>query len=88
VSQDTASAMARAVAIRTGSDLGIGITGVAGPDMLEGKPVGTVHIGIATKDSMETITRTFRPQRELVKQRSAILALVELLKLTKSMSRK
>ena len=88
VSQATASAMAKAVATRTGADLGIGITGVAGPDLLEDQPIGTVHIGIATKDSVETITRTFRPERELVKQRSAILALVELLKLTKSMNRK
>ena len=88
VSQATASAMARAVAIRTEADLGIGITGVAGPDMLEDQPVGTVHIGIATKNSVETITRTYRPNRELVKHRAAISALVELLKLTKRMTRK
>ena len=86
VSGATASAMARAITTRTGSDLGIGITGVAGPEMLENQPVGTVHIGIATKDSVETLTRTYPPQRALVKQRSTTLALVELLKLTQSMS--
>ena len=56
--------------------------------MLEDQPVGTVHIGIATKNSVETITRTYRPNRELVKHRAAISALVELLKLTKRMTRK
>ena len=31
------------------SDIGISFTGVAGPDALEGKPVGTVYIGLSIK---------------------------------------
>ena len=31
------------------SDIGISFTGVAGPDDMEGHPVGTVYIGIAMK---------------------------------------
>ena len=31
------------------TDIGISFTGVAGPDELEGKPVGTIYIGIAMK---------------------------------------
>jgi nicotinamide-nucleotide amidase len=40
VSPQTASAMAGAIRGKLGADFGIGITGVAGPGELEGKPVG------------------------------------------------
>jgi nicotinamide-nucleotide amidase len=46
VSEQTARAMAHAVRERLGTDFGIGITGVAGPDKQEDKPVGTVYIAI------------------------------------------
>ncbi|MBO0779733.1 MAG: competence/damage-inducible protein A [Ktedonobacteraceae bacterium] len=46
VSEETARAMAHAVRERLGTDFGIGVTGVAGPDKLEEKPVGTVYIAI------------------------------------------
>jgi nicotinamide-nucleotide amidase len=46
VSKETACAMAHVVRERLGTDFGIGITGVAGPDKQEGKPVGTIYIAI------------------------------------------
>jgi nicotinamide-nucleotide amidase len=46
VSEETARAMAHAVREQLGTDFGIGITGVAGPDKQEDKPVGTVHIAV------------------------------------------
>lgn len=46
VSEPTARAMAHVARTRLGADFGLGITGVAGPDMQEGKPVGTVYIAI------------------------------------------
>ena len=46
VSAEVAQDMARACRQRLGADIGVGITGVAGPDPLEGKPPGTVHIGL------------------------------------------
>ncbi|MBO0796706.1 MAG: nicotinamide-nucleotide amidohydrolase family protein, partial [Ktedonobacteraceae bacterium] len=46
VSEETARAMAHAVRECLGTDFGIGVTGVAGPDKLEEKPVGTVYIAI------------------------------------------
>jgi nicotinamide-nucleotide amidase len=46
VSEETARAMAHAVREQLGTDFGIGITGVAGPDKQENKPVGTVHIAV------------------------------------------
>ncbi len=46
VSKETACAMAHAVREQFRTDFGIGITGVAGPDRQEDKPIGTVHIAI------------------------------------------
>jgi nicotinamide-nucleotide amidase len=46
VSAETARAMAHAVRTFLDIDVGLGITGVAGPDPQEGKPVGTVSIAI------------------------------------------
>ncbi len=46
VSEQTARAMAQAVRKLLGADYGVGLTGVAGPDQQEGKPVGTVYIAI------------------------------------------
>ena len=49
VSEKCAQELAENVARLLSSDIGISFTGVAGPDELEGKPVGTVYIGIAIK---------------------------------------
>jgi nicotinamide-nucleotide amidase len=46
ISEETAVAMAQAVRRFLDADIGLGITGVAGPDEQEGKPVGTVYIAI------------------------------------------
>jgi len=46
VSEETARAMAHAVRQQLKTDLAIGVTGVAGPDLQEGKPVGTVYIAV------------------------------------------
>ncbi len=48
VSPQTAEAMARAAREKLGGDVGIGVTGVAGPAELEGRQTGTVHIAIDT----------------------------------------
>ena len=51
VSEETAAEMARGVREALGADIGISTTGVAGPGGgTEEKPVGTVFIGISTKD--------------------------------------
>ena len=51
VSAEVALEMARSVRNRLGADIGIGITGVAGPDSDEkGNPVGTVFIGLSAED--------------------------------------
>ena len=47
VSPECASEMAQAVRRLTGSTYGLSTTGVAGPEPQEGKPVGTVYVGLA-----------------------------------------
>lgn len=46
VSAATAAQMAEAAVVETHADWGIGLTGVAGPDLQEGKPAGTVYVGL------------------------------------------
>lgn len=75
VSEPVARAMAEGVRDRLGANVGIGITGIAGPDggTVE-KPVGTVVIAVA---ATETLVRTFRfsGDRELVRRHSTSTAL-------------
>lgn len=47
VSEETARALAAGAAARCGASVGIGLTGVAGPDEQEGRPVGTVFVGVS-----------------------------------------
>ena len=55
VSHFTAEKMAEQSRKLTDADIGIGQTGVAGPDSLEGYPAGTVFIGIATREKVHSI---------------------------------
>lgn len=50
ISAETALAMARAARRQLHSDIGIGVTGVAGPEPIEGKAPGTCFIGVSTAD--------------------------------------
>jgi nicotinamide-nucleotide amidase len=71
VSEPVAAAMAAGIRKRAGVNVGIGITGIAGPGGgTEQKPVGTVCIAV---DGGETKVRTFRfpGGREMVKAMSA-----------------
>lgn len=49
VSSETAAAMAEGCRNQVGADIGVGLTGVAGPDSLEGQAAGTVWLGLAVK---------------------------------------
>jgi nicotinamide-nucleotide amidase len=76
VSEPVARAMAEGIRARTGADLGLGVTGIAGPSGgTPEKPVGTVAIALASSDG--TAARTFRffGDRELVKFQASQAAL-------------
>ena len=55
VSTYTAEKMAEQAREKTASDIGISLTGVAGPESLEGHPAGTVFIGLSQELGTEVI---------------------------------
>jgi len=76
VSEAAAAAMARGVCRVTGSDVGLGITGVAGPDGQEGVDPGTIFVGLRLPDGTEATRELHLPgDRERVRQYGAISAL-------------
>jgi len=57
VSAETAAALAEGAARRCGADLGVGLTGVAGPDLQEGKPAGTVFVATSRRGEGAGVAR-------------------------------
>lgn len=73
VSDECAIEMARKVREKLNSTIGISFTGVAGPDKSEGKPVGTVFIGLSIKDGIEkTFQYQFLGDRTTVRYRAVL----------------
>ena len=69
VSAEVARALATGIRQTTGATLGLGITGIAGPTGdTEGKPVGLVHIALADAQKTDSVERTFRGDRDRVRQ--------------------
>ena len=63
VSSECAAAMAKQVQRKFTADIGVGLTGAAGPDAHGGSPAGTVWIGIALKDNVYTYRLQLTGQR-------------------------
>jgi nicotinamide-nucleotide amidase len=76
VSEAVAHAMAEGIRTRAGTDVGIGVTGIAGPGggSVE-KPVGTVAIAVVTPGSERVRTFQFVGGRDMVKFQSAQAAM-------------
>jgi nicotinamide-nucleotide amidase len=76
VSEEVAKALANGIRLRTGSTIGLGITGIAGPTgATETKPVGLVHIAVSDAQKTDTLERTFRGDRQRVREWAAQQAL-------------
>jgi nicotinamide-nucleotide amidase len=76
VSGPVAEAMARGILARSQADLGLAITGIAGPSGgSEEKPVGTVHVALADKTKVEEKRYLFRGTRDQIKRIGSDVAL-------------
>ncbi|HEY5422517.1 MAG TPA: competence/damage-inducible protein A [Ilumatobacteraceae bacterium] len=75
VSESAAAAMASGARRVLGADVGLALTGVAGPAEQDGMPVGTLCVGV--DDGTTVATHVFRlpGQREQMRQMSVITAL-------------
>ena len=75
ISRETAEAMARAAREQLGADLGLGLTGIAGADEVEGQPPGTMHIALTDGERVEHETWSYYQGREAAKRRATTQAL-------------
>ncbi len=83
VSEEVALAMAEGARARLGADIGVGITGIAGPGGgTREKPVGTVCIGIAAGDARISDRRRFAGDRDSVRRSAVAWALSALLSIS------
>lgn len=82
ISGETAKLLAEQTLELTGSDYAVAITGVAGPDTSEGKPVGLVYVGIASTGAQTLVERLqLTGNRDAIKRRAAKSALYQMWKL-------
>ena len=76
VSDQTVREMACGVRERFKTDLGLSVTGIAGPDGgSQKKPLGTVYIGLAAKEELFSGKYRFWGTRKQVKSNTAMMAL-------------
>jgi nicotinamide-nucleotide amidase len=75
VSPTAAEAMASGVRTLLGSDVGLSVTGVAGPEEQDGQPAGTVFVGIAMADRVQHVALRLPGDRPRIRSYSAISAL-------------
>ncbi len=81
ISAETAREMAEGVRRLFQADLALAITGVAGPEPMEGKPVGEIYIALAGPDGIRT-RRIAGGLDRLANQLLAVEAALELLEAT------
>jgi PncC family amidohydrolase len=75
VSPECAKAMASGVRALTGATFGLATTGVAGPSEQEGKPPGTVFVGIAGPGLSEAVALELVGKRHQIQDRTCTAAL-------------
>ena len=75
VSAECASAMASGCREATGATYALATTGVAGPDSQEGKPVGTVFVGLSGPEGETVLTMELIGDRHRIQDRACREAL-------------
>ena len=76
VSEEVARKMASRIRALANADLGIGITGIAGPTGgSKKKPVGTVFIAVAHKGKIISKKYSFQGKRKAIRNKTAIASL-------------
>lgn len=75
VSEETARDMAAGAAAVLGADVGLSLTGVAGPTEQDGQPVGTVWIGVHDRTGTDARRLRLAGGRDQIRQIAAISAL-------------
>lgn len=75
VSAIAARAMAEGVRRRLDADVGIAVTGVAGPAEQEGQPVGTVYLGVAVGHDSDAVGTRLPGDRQRIREFSTISVL-------------
>ena len=76
VSAETAAAMAGGVRSRLGADVGVAVTGIAGPGGGSAeKPVGLVYVHAETPDAGRGIEFTYPADRDSIRRRAAVASL-------------
>jgi nicotinamide-nucleotide amidase len=79
VTEEAARTMAQGACKVLGADVGLSITGVAGPVEQEGKPVGTTFFGVCVDGSTEVTHSQLPGDRERVRQ-FAVISVLDLLR--------
>jgi len=72
VSEAAAEAMASGARRVLGADVGLGVTGVAGPAEQDGQPVGTVCLGVDLAGAVSSMTVQLPGDRQRVRQFAAV----------------
>lgn len=75
VSAEVAAAMAAGVRDRTGATYGVALTGVAGPDLQEGHPAGTVFVAVAGPSGGQVRSLRLRGDRSAIRSGTVDAAL-------------
>jgi nicotinamide-nucleotide amidase len=76
VSAEVAAAMARGVRERLGADVGVGVTGIAGPGGgAPEKPVGLVYVAVSAPDAERGLDFSYPADRAAIRSRAAVAAL-------------
>ncbi len=75
VSESAAQSMASGVRALLGADIGLAVTGVAGPNEQEGQPVGTVFVGVDRSGQLGARALRLAGDRPRVRAYAAISAL-------------